>query len=93
VKVPLRSLLGRRRRRDALVCQQAVELMSDYLEDTLPAGDRARFEVHLAACEPCLLYLEQMRVTVAALGHLEPDALDDVVKDGLIQLYRRYQSR
>jgi anti-sigma factor RsiW len=85
-------LLGRRRRRDGLVCQQAVELMTDYLEGALTPRDHARFEVHLAACDACLRYLEQLRLTVAAVGHLEPDALDDVLKRELVELYRRWQS-
>ena len=37
------------RRRD-IVCQQAVELVTDYLEGTLSRRDRRRFESHLAAC-------------------------------------------
>jgi anti-sigma factor RsiW len=85
-------LLDRRRRRDGLACQQAVELMSDYLDGALTPRDHARFEVHLAGCEACLRYLDQMRVTVAALGHLEPDALDDVLKRELIELHRRWQA-
>ena len=32
-----------------LVCQQAVELMSDYLEGSLSRRDRRRLEKHLAA--------------------------------------------
>jgi len=35
------------RRRRALVCQQAVELMTDYLEGAMEPKDRARFEQHL----------------------------------------------
>ena len=29
-------------------CQQMVELVTDYLEDRLEAGDRLRFEQHIA---------------------------------------------
>jgi hypothetical protein len=36
------------RRRD-LVCQQAVELVTDYLEGALPRADRCRYEAHLPA--------------------------------------------
>jgi hypothetical protein len=39
------------RRRD-LVCQQAVELVTDYLEGTLSRSAR-RFEAHLAGCPHC----------------------------------------
>jgi anti-sigma factor RsiW len=46
-----------------LSCQELVELVTDYVEDALPPGQRARFEEHLEACGGCRAYLEQMRVT------------------------------
>jgi anti-sigma factor RsiW len=58
------------RRRD-LVCQRAVELVTDYLESRL--GDRARrqFEAHLV-CPHCHQYLAQMRETIRLAGRVEP---------------------
>ena len=41
-------------RRKDLVCQQAVELVTDYLEGVLSRRERTRFEKHLAGCEHCL---------------------------------------
>ena len=41
------------RRRDDLVCQQVVELVSDYLEGALSRKDRRRFEAHLRNCPNC----------------------------------------
>ncbi|MGH2836157.1 MAG: zf-HC2 domain-containing protein, partial [Solirubrobacteraceae bacterium] len=38
-------------------CQQVVELISDYLEDALPARERRRLEHHLAGCPHCSAYL------------------------------------
>ena len=35
--------------RRGLVCRQAVELVTDYLEGSLSARARRRFEAHLAA--------------------------------------------
>jgi len=78
------------RRRD-VVCREAVELVTDYLEGALPAKDRARFEVHLAACPHCHRYLEQIRITVAALGRIEPESLAPEVRDELVALYRRWR--
>ena len=46
-----------------------------YLEGGLDADDRARFEAHIAACEHCSAYLEQMRVTLRVVGHIDPDEL------------------
>jgi anti-sigma factor RsiW len=80
-----------RRRYQAIVCQQAVELVTDYLEGALYGRDRASFEAHLAECPHCHRYLEQMRATIAALGRIEPETLDPQVRDDLVALYRRWQ--
>lgn len=66
--------------------------MTEYLDDALSGGDRARFEAHLVRCAACTAYLGQMRASVAALGHLEPDELPDAVLDELVELYRRFRA-
>ena len=76
------------RRRRALVCRQAVALMADYLDGRLASADLQRLEVHLAACPHCSEYLAQLRVTIDALGHAEPDDLSDDAIDELVHLYR-----
>jgi anti-sigma factor RsiW len=81
-----------RPRRRALVCHQAVELMSDYLEGELSDRDRARLEAHLAGCPHCSEYLAQLRVTIDALGRAEPDVLSDRALDELVTLYRRWRA-
>jgi len=82
-----------RRRRRALVCRDAVALMAAYLDDALDARDRTRLETHLAGCPHCSEYLAQLRVTIGALGRVEPDDLDDDVVDELVELYRRWRAR
>lgn len=52
-------------------CRTLVELVTAYLEDALPTGERARFEAHLAGCPDCPVYLDQMRATVRALAMLD----------------------
>lgn len=78
--------------RQELVCREAVELTTDYLEGALDRGDRARLEGHLAACPACGEYLAQMRRTLDVLGRVEPEALDPLVQDELVALYRRWQA-
>jgi predicted anti-sigma-YlaC factor YlaD len=80
------------RRRRAIVCRQAVELVTDYLEGALSGRDRERFEAHLAECPHCREYLEQVKVTIAALGRVEPEALSPEARDELVALYRRWRS-
>ena len=81
-----------RRRRASLVCREAVELMTDYLEGALDERDRRRLETHLADCPHCSEYLAQMRRTLDLLGRIEPEELDPQVQDDLVDLYRRWRS-
>lgn len=60
-------------------CEEAVELVTAFLEGDLDEPTRRRFEEHLDGCEGCERYLDQFRVTVEALGRLRtaeaPDRL------------------
>lgn len=85
-------MIGRLLRRD-LVCRQAVELVTDYLEGVLPEPDRERFEAHLRACVGCEEYLRQVRLTIELLGRAEPDDLAPKTRSGLIDLYREFQAQ
>ncbi len=75
-----------------LACQQAVELVTDYLENKLPRRQRRRFERHLRGCPHCTAYLDQIRVTIQLAGKVDPDQLDPEIREGLLDLYRRYRS-
>jgi len=73
-----------------LVCQQAVELMSDYLEGSLSRRDRKRLELHLSGCDACGAYLEQLRATIVASGVVVADDLEPEVLETLTDLFRRF---
>jgi anti-sigma factor RsiW len=75
-----------------LVCQQVVELVTDYLEGALPAADRRRFEVHLAGCPNCTEYLAQMRETIRLAGRLAPEDLTPAMRTDLTDLYRQWRA-
>jgi anti-sigma factor RsiW len=79
------------RRRD-IVCQQAVELVTDYLEGALSRAGRRRFEAHLAGCPHCTEYLAQMRATIELTGGLTADDLTAPMQDDFIELYRRWRA-
>jgi predicted anti-sigma-YlaC factor YlaD len=51
-----------------LTCQELVELVTDYLEDTLAPFDRDALERHLADCRFCRAYVEQMRLAIELTG-------------------------
>jgi anti-sigma factor RsiW len=85
------KLLHRFRNSD-LVCQQAVELVTGYLEGSLSGRDRRRFEAHLAGCPHCTEYLAQMRETIRLTGRLEPEDLTPQMREEFTDLYRRWRS-
>jgi anti-sigma factor RsiW len=80
-----------RLRRD-IVCQQAVELVTGYLEGTLARAGRRRFEAHLAGCPHCTEYLAQMRKTIELTGSLTPDDLTPQMQDEFIAIYRQWRA-
>ena len=79
------------RRRD-LVCQQAVELVTDYLEGSLSRSARHRFEAHLAGCPHCTEYLAQMRETIRLAGRLSPEDLSPQMRAAFTDLYRTWRA-
>jgi anti-sigma factor RsiW len=81
-------LWKRRRRVDPLVCREFVELVTDYLEGTLPDAERVRFEAHLAECEGCPGYLEDMRRLVGTLHETPPPPPDPHTREALLNAFR-----
>ena len=78
--------------RPPLTCQQLVELVTDYLEDRLPAAERRRFDAHLELCEGCVAYVEQMRALIAELGRLPQVNLPPAVETDLLAAFRDWRS-
>ena len=79
-------------RRHDIVCQQAVELVTDYLEGALTRRERRRFEAHLRDCPNCTAYVEQIKLTIALAGAVETDDLPPEAQEDLRELYRRWRS-
>lgn len=75
---------------DEIRCKQLVELITAYLEGSLSADLRLLFDVHLAECDGCTAYLEQMRHTIRLLGALTPERLAVDERSRLLQLFRTW---
>lgn len=74
-----------------LTCKEVVELVTRYDDGGLDDADRARFEEHLATCNACVIYCDQMRQIVGAVCSLdhELDApLDPIVERSLLNAFR-----
>lgn len=75
-----------------LVCRELVELVTDYLEGRLSDADRSRFEEHLGECDDCTAYVEQMRKTIAALGHIPEESLSPEAERELLAAFRNWRA-
>ena len=75
-----------------LECREFVELVTEYLEGTLPPPERARFEAHITLCPGCATYLEQMRQTVRATGTLTEDAIPEPALQDLLGAFRDWKT-
>ena len=84
--------MNRRRHNRMLTCQELVELVTDYLEGRLDAEDRARFEEHVGECGPCVVYIEQMRQTIAALGRLPAETVSPQAEEELMAAFRNWRA-
>lgn len=73
-------------------CKELVEVVSDYLEGTMDAGDCLRFETHLLECPYCVTYLDQMRETIAALGELTEESISAEARGELLEAFRGWRA-
>jgi anti-sigma factor RsiW len=73
-----------------VVCRQAVEAVTAYLEGAMAPRDRAAFEAHLAGCEHCTAYVEQIRLTIALTGSVAPEDLTPEAQDALVGVFRAW---
>jgi anti-sigma factor RsiW len=76
-----------------LVCQELVELVTDYLNHSLQAADRVRFEAHLLTCPPCTSYLAQMKTTLELAGELGRETATRDVEQQLLTLFRQWHQK
>ena len=50
--------------------------------------DVAVFEAHLKLCDGCQWYLDQMRITIAAVGRIEDDEVPVELRDTVLAAFR-----
>jgi anti-sigma factor RsiW len=74
-----------------ITCQEVVELVTDYLERSLPAEQASLFEQHINFCDGCIAYVEQMRATVATVGQVREEDVPPEVKDRLMTAFRDWK--
>ena len=73
-------------------CRELVELVTDYLEGALSPEQHARFENHIAGCDGCTTYLEQMRETIRLTGTLREHQISPAARAALLHAFRGWAS-
>ena len=72
-------------------CADAVELVTDYLDDALTPTDLASFNDHLDGCEGCTIFVDQIRMTIQLTNAANDQRVDIMPAnfDGLLTQLRR----
>jgi anti-sigma factor RsiW len=76
-------------------CADAVELVTDYLDDALNAADLVAFEAHLGGCDGCTVFVDQIRMTIHLANAANDERLDVMPTDfdGLLAQLRAQSDR
>ncbi|MET9216143.1 MULTISPECIES: anti-sigma factor family protein [unclassified Nocardia] len=69
-------------------CDEFVELVTSFLDGALDSATELRFLAHLAECDGCEVYLEQIRRTTRDLGGLAPEQLSGPARTTLLAAFR-----
>jgi len=75
-----------------IACRDLVELVTDYFEGALSPELHARFENHIAGCDGCTTYLEQMRETIRLTGTLREQQISPEALETLLHVFRGWVS-
>jgi anti-sigma factor RsiW len=73
-----------------MTCAELVELVTAFLDGALDPETERRFADHLAGCDGCTTYVDQMRRTIAEVGRVEPETLPDETRDRLLEAFRTF---
>jgi anti-sigma factor RsiW len=72
-------------------CQEVVELVTDYIEQALPAEEASVFEQHLNFCDGCVVYVDQVRTTIDAVGKLSAEDVPADTKSKLMTAFHDWK--
>ena len=72
----------------AISCQEVVEVITDYLEGKLSPEHVATFEAHVALCDGCRWYLDQIRTTIATVGRIEDADVPPALRSTVLGAFR-----
>jgi hypothetical protein len=76
---------------DHISCQEVVELVTEWIEAALPAEEATLFEQHLNFCDGCVWYVDQIRATVRAAGHVNEEDVPPETREKLLAAFRDWR--
>jgi anti-sigma factor RsiW len=77
---------------DELACRELVELVTEYLDGALELAARARVDAHLATCDGCTTYIDQVRAVMAATHRISPEPVPPALMQRLLEAFRAGRS-
>ena len=75
-----------------LECREFVEQVTAFLEGALSTEAEQDLVDHLALCDGCERYLDQIRQTTQSLGALPADTLPSDARNALLNAFRSDRS-
>lgn len=76
-----------------LTCKEVVELVTEFLADSMSPEERVRLEQHLLVCPPCTLHVGQVRATIGYAALLRSEPLAGEVNRELIERFRKWSQK
>ena len=73
-------------------CIDLVELITDYLEGAMAPEDHGHVDAHLAECDGCTAYLDQIRTTIRLTGMLTEEQVPAEARAALLEAFRNVHS-
>ncbi len=78
---------------EEMACRELVEVVTEYLDDSLPADEVARIREHLASCDGCQAHVEQVRATVRVLRGEPDEQASPELTGALAGMFREWAAR
>jgi anti-sigma factor RsiW len=75
---------------DELVCRDLVERVTDYLEGVLGPEETELVHRHLASCDGCTAYVDQVRASIRAGAALPPEVPSERAEAELLAIFRNW---
>ena len=73
-----------------LSCKDITEHASAYLDKELPFTKRISLRMHLFMCVNCRRYMDQLQITIQALGRMKkPDSVDSTYSNHLVDCFKK----